>query len=224
MNQNCKTYIAGVFALFALSVSAFAGTYATITLDNTYTDWDGIATATTDATGDGDPVDFTEVYVANDDDYLYIRFTLDTATALNGTGSQIFIGIDNDNNTATGYDVYSLGIIGTEVAWQNDYPFAQDTGTFNSGTITDGAALVAGYNSVVSGQEIGISRSATFTDGGESIFPNDTISIIIYSNGTTADDVIGTVSYTFAVPEPSSAALLMSIVCLVSVATMRRKN
>jgi len=225
MNTNTSyTLAAGLLALSVTASTAFAGTFANITLDNDYTDWNGITASATDVDGDGNAIDFTELYVANDDDFLYLRFTLDSATQTNASGSQIFIGIDNDNNTATGFDVYSLGLIGSEVAWQNDFPFAQDTGIFNSGAITGGDGLIAGFNSVVAGQEIGINRSATFTSGGASIFPNDTISIIIYSNGTTQDDVIGTATYTFAVPEPSSAALLMSIAALGFVMVRRRQS
>jgi len=224
MTNKYKKQIAGVFALLALSVPASAGTFADITLDNTYSDWSGITASSTDITGDGNPVDFTNLYVANNSDFLFIRFSLDTAAELNLGSNQIFIGIDNDNNTATGFDVYSLGVIGSEVAWQNDFPFAQDTGVFNSGAITDGGALIAGYAATVAGQEIGLSRAATFTTGGGSIFPNDTISIVVYSNGTTLDDVIGAATYTFAVPEPSSTALLMSIAALGFVAVRRRKS
>ena len=221
MNNKYTINTVSLFALMTLAAPSFAGDFATITLDNSYSDWAGISPAATDVTTDGNPVDFTELYVANDDDYLYLRFTLDTAAALNGTNNQVYISIDNDNNTATGYDVYSLGLIGSEVAWQNDFPFAQDTGNFNSGTLTGGAATIAGYNSVVTGQEIGISRAATFDSNGSSIFPNDTISILVYSNGTTADDVIGTATYTFAVPEPTSTALILSVLSL-GITTLRR--
>jgi hypothetical protein len=48
----------------------------------------------------------------------------DTIT-FNGSPS-LFFPLDNDNITATGYNVYGLGEIETEVSWQNNFCFAQE--------------------------------------------------------------------------------------------------
>lgn len=70
---------------------------------------------------------------ANDDDYLYVlvgyQGMVDTNTA-NGSPS-VFHSLDNDANTATGFNIYGLGRIGAEVSWQNDFPFAQSAGNYN---------------------------------------------------------------------------------------------
>lgn len=206
--------------------SLLGGTFATINPDGDFSDWASVPIIATDSSGDGSPADFLQLQAANDDDYLYLRFTLASAAALNSE-VQVFISIDNDNNTATGFDVYGLGLIGSEVAWQNDFPFQQSTGVFNTGGgVTDGAAGISPFFSTTDSQEIRISRNATFTTGGGSIFPNDTIGIAMYSNGTAADDFIGTATYTFAsaIPEPSSVILILSgFTALIALGRIRRR-
>ena len=223
--KKLNKLVAGLMSMAAFSSVSYASTFADITIDGDFSDWAGIPVAATDVTGDGDPADFTDFSVANDDDFLYIRFTLDEAAALNVGGVQLFIAIDNDNNTATGFDVFGLGAVGSEVGWQNDFPFQQSTGVFNSGSIDNGGATIAPFNSTVTGQEIALPRSATFASDGTSIFPNDTIGIGLYTNGgTTTDDFIGGANYTFAVPEPSSVALLLSMTALGFVGFNRRRG
>ena len=203
-----KTVIgSSLFAFFALGASTFASVFANITVDGDFSDWAGIPAIVTDVSGDGSPADFLNVYAANDDDWLYLHFTMSGAASLNDA-VQLFIAIDNDSNTATGFDIFGLGAIGSDVGWQNDFPFQQSSSNFNSGDLDNGAAGIAPYFTSTNAQEIRISRSATFQSDGTSIFPNNTINIAFYSNGTTQDDFSGVGSYTFAIPEPATPALL----------------
>ncbi|WP_309383303.1 PEP-CTERM sorting domain-containing protein [Cerasicoccus frondis] len=222
---NTTKLVCGILGSLALSASAVAGTYANITIDGDFSDWVGVPILTSDTTGDGDPVDFFTLYAANDENNLYLRVVYNNPVGVNGANAQVFIALDNDNNTATGFDVYGLGLIGSEVGWQNDFPFEQTTGNFNTGNgITDGGASIALYNTTVSEQEISISRSATFTIGGATIFPNDTFAIAMYSNGTTLDDFIGAGVYTFAsVPEPAHYAMIF-VGLAGAITLLRRRN
>lgn len=214
-------------ALVASSVSASASTFANITVDGDFTDWSGITPLVTDASSTGDPIDFTEIYAANDNDYLYLRVVYGSAVNPNGSGAGPFLAIDNDNNVSTGFDVFGLAAVGSEVGWQNDFPFEQSSGTFNAGGITDGGAGISPFFSETTEQEYRISRSATFTSNGQTIFPNDTIGIAFYTtDGTTTDFIGGTsngANYTFAVPEPSQAAILIGALALGLTVLRRRR-
>jgi len=49
----------------------WAGTFKRITIDGSFADWAGVPVAATDDEGDG-AYDLRELYVANDDQYLYL--------------------------------------------------------------------------------------------------------------------------------------------------------
>ena len=91
----------------ALAINAsgqVTGTYANITIGSGFADWAGVPVAYTDEDGVNNPggVDFQNVYLANDNNYLYIRFTLqqpaDPISYYN-----TYIWLDGDTNPATGY-------------------------------------------------------------------------------------------------------------------------
>ena len=211
-----KLALAALLIVLA-GASLRAGTFANIAIDGNFSDWTTIPVLATDVAADGSPVDFLTLQAANDNDFLYLRFTLSAAADVNGFngGPSIFIAIDNDNNTGTGFDIFGLGAIGSDVGYQNDFPFAQSSSTFNSGTIDNGGAGIAPFFTNTDSQEIRISRAATFTSSGMTIFPNDTIGLAFYTTEGTSD-FMGTGTYTFAVPEPSTALLLTGFGALLS--------
>ena len=53
-----------------------AGTYKHINIDGDFSDWAGVPLASDEARNVGDVVSFQNLYVANDEDYIYIRFSL----------------------------------------------------------------------------------------------------------------------------------------------------
>ena len=185
-------------------------TYATINVDGNPADWAGIPVAGTDPTGDGTP-DIASLKVANDDDYLYVLVqyngAVDTNT-LNGSPS-VFLSLDNDANTATGFNIYGLNQIGADVSWQNDFPFAQDAATFNRGAVfTNGAAGISPYFSNTTVQEYRIARNATYSIGGgpaQAVFPNNTIKLASWSDHGSAAEFAGAVNYAFQ-SNPNDAA------------------
>ena len=206
-----------------LARNASAGTYANITIDGSFSDWSSVPVAYTDASGDGSPTDLATIQIANDANNLYLRLTYYTAVNPQA-GSGVFLAIDNDNNPATGFDVFGLGLVGAEAGWQNDFPFAQSNGVFNTGGgLTGAAALISPYFTVTTEQEYSISRSATFTATGTPVFPGDTFTLLEYTVDGTAD-VAGPVQYTFAaVPEPTSLQLA-GIGAMVFLGLARRRK
>jgi hypothetical protein len=219
-----KLIVIALLALCSLALRASAGTYLTPTLDGSGSEWASVPIAINDAV-DGVPIDVATVQIANDDNYIYFHVTFQVAVNPQ-SGSGLFLAIDNDNNTATGYDIFGLGAIGSDFGLQNDFPFEQATGVFNTGGgVTGGNGLIALYNTTVTEQEIAVSRAATFTASGNPVFPNNTIGVAFYSVDG-AGDFAGTATYTFAtVPEPSTLALAgIGLLMAVGFSAWRKKG
>jgi hypothetical protein len=164
-------------------------------------------------------VDLADTYLANDLDNLYVRNTYHGSLSL-GT----FIALDVDSDTSTGFDIFSLGLIGSEAGWQNDFPFTQSNGVFNDnmGMSGDyfgtGAALLVPFADV-SDRELAISLDIVFNNGNVPVFADDTFDILIWTDLSNGD--VGTpISYTLAVPEPH--ACLMIVLALAASAWFRR--
>lgn len=218
--QLCR--LAACAALILAAAPALAGVYRTITIDDSYADWAGVPVVNADGGDNFSGPDIGDTQIANDSQYLYIRNTFPNNLSL-GT----FLSIDVDENTATGYDIFGLGVIGSEVGWQNDFGFTQATGVFNDGVgltgdfFGGGHALLAPFANAGS-RELAISL-ANMRSGGGATFPDNTIRLMLWTDvGTGADglpvgfpgddgrnyDVTAVISYTLApVPECSSLAL-----------------
>ncbi|WOO40713.1 hypothetical protein [Rubellicoccus peritrichatus] len=219
-------YTALLLGIATMPVLASAGTFKTITIDGDFSDWDGVPVFTTDITTLGTPpLGFTALSVANDDDFVYLRVQYDGSHLVNSGANQIFITLDNDNDANTGFNIFGLGVIGSEVGWQNDFPFDQ-RGGFNSGSIDNGGASIAPFFTTTTQQEIALSRNATFTTGGTVIFPNDTFGLGVYVNTDASNYELiagtGSSAYTVAVPEPGHAGIFLAIGAIGIIAYRRR--
>ena len=164
--------------------------------------WESIASALSDPVGDGTP-DITSVKVANDLEHIYIRVEYNGSQALNtfeGSPS-IFLSLDRDRNPGTGYDIYGRGIIGSEVSWQNEEPFLQSRGTFNTGgSPLNAVPLITPYGIRTSFQTYVISREARFPDQPGSdgrIFPDEPFRFAFWSDGVNPE-FLGAIDYEFA--------------------------
>jgi hypothetical protein len=182
-----------------------SGTYKTITIDGSFSDWDGVPTLAWLPPGtSGTTLDLASLSMANDSSNLYLLLTYNTPVNPNA-GPSVFLALDNDSNKTTGFDVYGLGLIGSEVGWDNDGPFVQSNGVYNvyggvgvAGGVTNGNASIAPFYTVTTTQEYAIARSATFTSTGLPIFPNNTFNLMAFADPTPNYDLLGPVSYAFA--------------------------
>lgn len=180
--------------------------FATLTIDGDFSDWSAIPEILSDLAGDGVP-DIVSVKAANDSDYLYLLVEYAAATdtnAFNGSPSN-FISLDNDDNTATGFDIFSLGLIGAEVSWQNDFPFHQATGVYNTGaTFTNAVPGISPYASNAVAQEYRIPLTATYDagSGSQAVFPQDIIRLAMWSNDGVIAEFAGAFRYQLASPPP----------------------
>lgn len=209
----------------AIAASANAGTYKNIVADGAFADWDDVPVAATSPLSPGVAIDFSSLKIANDASYVYFLITYNAPVNTYDSGG-LYLGIDSDNNPSTGYGIFGSAAIGANAAFQNDFPFTQAAGNFNSGgTITrpDPGALygAAPYNTVTLQQEIALPLSAVQVDlssGGYSgpVFTQN-FGVEFYSS-----DTLGPVSYSLAaLPEPASIA---AVVALGSVALRRRRR
>ena len=127
MNRQTILSAAVITTLGLLGASARAGTFKTIAIDGDFTDWAGVPVLASDPTGDGAPIDYGDVQIANDANNLYLRVTYRTAVNPNVSPSS-FLSFDTDNNVATGFNIYGDNIVGAEASFQNDFGFEQRTG------------------------------------------------------------------------------------------------
>ncbi len=201
----------------ACGANAFAGTFANITIDGDTSDWAGITPAYTDEDGVNNPggVDFQNVYLANDANYLYIRFTLMQPADPISAGNT-YLWFDNDNNSSTGFHPFGNPNFGSSVMIIGDQAYQEAGGGFNEGTLTD--ANVAYGASAIPGTdfEFRIARNVTGVAGafaGVPLLDNSTIEVQLASETGGGDSLpsfpnYGALSYTFApVPEPTTFAL-----------------
>ena len=186
-----------LLALLALLAGPAAATLMPIQPDGDFADWSAVPLALTDTSGDdgSSGIDFGSVWVANDQDYLYIRFETG-ADVQPDEEQQMRLYLDTDMNAGTGY--YHGGI-GAELVWE----FGERQGTFYRG----GTAYIYHNDvgllmmpTVSSTQfEIALARDAVPANG-QSLFPGDTVRFLLRDAGSGGDLVpdSGGISYTFS--------------------------
>jgi hypothetical protein len=207
---------------------ASAGTYLTVSLNGEPSDFNGVPVA---FTGNAGTPDISTIQLANDNNYLYIgiTFTAPINLEFESGGGSLFLAFDTDSNPSTGFNVFGAGTVGSELGYQNDFPFQQSTGNFNSGSVNNGAALVAPFNnSSTSFMDIAVPLSSTFATGGAATFPNQSFDLAVYTQDLvppdTSDNFTGALAYTLAVPEPNSFALFMSGALVFGIVFRRRSQ
>lgn len=204
-------HITALWTASALAASAF---YANITIDGDFSDWNGVPEIGTDPSDNAGSIDLATMQAANDENFVYLRYTL--AESINPqSGGGIFLAVDEDNNTATGFDIFGLGLVGSEAGWQNDFAFEQSGGVFNTGFALDNATYTASpYNSATVSVEIRIPRIASHNNTALPIFPADggTVRFAFWTEEGADDFMSG--SYTFSAPILFSTSLVTSVAAL----------
>jgi hypothetical protein len=229
-NKKLKT-----FAILAATLCGFisntrAGTFQTITIDGNFTDWSSVPLLHADPQDSlVTTMDYGNIYAANDESYLYLRFS-NFNVASNGFSSRQNLFVDADNNILTGYLPGGAGggHLGSEMLIQGVSGFQEKNGGFNEGGIT-GLDLLRSPVGAGGEFEFRISRNATYTTGGQLVFANNTFAFVLESEDgprTTFDYApnTGALVYTFAVvPEPSSLSLLALGSAFATVGIVKRR-
>ncbi|MCC6821301.1 MAG: Ig-like domain-containing protein [Verrucomicrobia subdivision 3 bacterium] len=206
INPFGKTLVTIGFAC-VVAAGGMAGTFKNITVDGDSSDWVGVVPAYVNENGVNNPtgVDFQEVYLANDADFLYIRFTLqqpaDPISAWN-----TYIWLDNDNSSATGFHPFGNPNFGSSLMIINDQAYQQAGGGWNEGTLTTAGAAYGASAIPGTDFEFKIARNVTGVAGdfaGLPLLNGDQIGVQLASETGTADSLpawanYGTLTYTFA--------------------------
>jgi hypothetical protein len=187
-------------ALSAVVVTAQAGTYKTITIDGSFGDWAGVPVTYEDPADSPDSADYRRIYVANDDDYLYVRFTLERPANPFLSNANIFV--DTDNSFDTGYKA----VVGSEMLIQGGAAYDERGGGFNEGGV-NGLDWLSAPAGVATEFEVRIARKAAYAKDGAPVFGGDTLALLLeaedsnFARKETAPDTEGIV-YTFAPAPP----------------------
>jgi len=194
MNNLRKGLILFVFINFQLLFSQSKA----ITIDGVFDDWTSDLTTFVDTNETINGIDFLEIQVTNDSEFLFIKIKANTEFDL--TDNQILhelgIFIDTDNNTSTGFNIQQgygteLGVLFTELfAHYNVTPYSQVG-------FTD-IKLRAAPTVTSDEFEIAIGRHV-IPDGINPLFSSSTIKILL-KNDNNFDKLpnVGSVfSYTF---------------------------
>src|SRR5213593_1559542 len=178
-----------------------AGTYKHITVDGDLSDWAGVPVANTQPPDTTQSIAYTNIYVANDENYLYIRFAISTSDDPFTSRQNIFI--DADNNTATGFG--AGGYVGSEMLIQGGAGYQEKNGAFNEGGINGLGWLLAPAGPATE-FELRIARNATYASDATPVFAGDTIALLLESETVSftptewVPPVAGGLVYTFASP------------------------
>jgi len=154
---------AAAMAWLAVSAVGTAGTWAPgIVIDGNFDDWEGIPAVITDPIGDvSSGRDVKAIYMANDTQYLYVRIESDNSEAYAWSE---YLGIDGDNSTASGYNLFGLGI-GSDLLVSGASMFSQTTTSFNSGDANPNLLPAFGPYSASTNVELKIPLSTALPNG-----------------------------------------------------------
>lgn len=210
--QNGMTYVFAVRAEDSctpahedsntVSITVVAGankglsTYKTITIDGSFSDWTGVPWAYQGAP-DGNPVNYLQVQLANDAQYLYGHVILASPYALfSDYYSHIFF--DTALNAQAGYPV-SGALFGSEMMIESGYGYDERNGAFNAGGVSDlGWAIQPSASST--NFEFRISLGALYSDN-TPVFTNNTFRVLLQDDRGPECAVATGIEYSLAPAE-----------------------
>ncbi|MDB6019075.1 MAG: hypothetical protein JWR19_3564 [Pedosphaera sp.] len=193
-NNQLKKILSGiglacVCGLTALAQTNVTSTFKHITIDSSFGDWAGVPLAYTAPVGPTNAIQYENVYIANDQTNLYIRYTLYSprANAMANSFDNIFI--DTDTNASTGFssDGGIVGI-GSEMLIQWGSGYQEKNGGFNEGTINNLGWNIAGSPDSTD-FELVISLGATYASDSTPVFARNTIAVLLEGDDTSYTSV-----------------------------------
>lgn len=171
-----------------------------ITIDGSFQDWAGVAPLYSDPQEHPDSTDIKDVYLAHDEHYLYVRFSLHTAGDPFTSRNNFFLDADGDPSTGFG------GGRGSELLIQSGSGYQEKGGLFNEGGV-DGLEWSAAPSGAATEFEFRISRNATYGSDGTPVFISDQISLFLEAESST---------YARVEEAPDSGAVLYDLTALPS--------
>lgn len=165
--------------IILLGVSSLALSQSPIILDEDITDWNASHATYVDGADNPGGIDLLDMQVANDEEYLYVKFSVDRELALGNTlvAHTIWLAIDADNNPATGFQEQTG--YGTELAINFNGHYAWFNIPSPAVQVDFGEiGLHAAPTVTATTFEVAIPRDVK-PDGVNSLFSGDTIRLVI---------------------------------------------
>ena len=194
---NRFVLVSAIMALFVINSSVQAELLS-IQMDGDFSDWENVTALASDPANDGGSsgIDFRQVWVGNDENYLYIKFDT-TGEVQPDEGQSLRLYLDTDLNSSTG--TYFNGI-GAELVWS----FGWRNGTFKVGSSTydlnhSDIGLLVGPTVSNTQFEVAIARDAV-PGGGVDLFSGEDVRFIL-KDSSSGGDVFpnsGHVTYSFS--------------------------
>lgn len=192
-----KQILVTLFSLIILLAFADA---RRIDIDGDFSDWG--SALYTDNTGDiaSGSVDFGQFSIANDADYLYLRFSWSPALDLDNGDYEVKLFIDRDNNASTGI---SVGGIGADIVWYFSDKWGKVYGTSAGTENIRWPEVDYIQSSIITSDEIECRFSRTATVGGDPLFPSNSFKVLLADEtGNSLQDIVPNsgeiLSYTFS--------------------------
>ena len=129
--QGYALTVDGVEDRFGNSVSVTTPFRASILIDGDFGDWTGIDPVATDAF-ESEGYEFHQFWVANDDEFLYLRFSFHENIGQLPVDYFYQIFIDGDNDPSSGLTVSTIG---SSMMIENGSAWMQVGGNFNEGSV-----------------------------------------------------------------------------------------
>ncbi len=163
-------------ALLAVLLPMAHADQVEVTIDGDFEDWADVAVSIIDNNGDGTgAVDFTRVWLADDDRFLFVRIEAAEDFDLSDDNN-ILLYIDTDANTATGIKV---GGIGAELEWRPGSRWGTFDHNGNSTTVYNNSIRFRGAPTVTSNDfEMAVGRDM-LPDGSNTLFTGTEISVLL---------------------------------------------
>jgi hypothetical protein len=178
---NYTLSVKGVKDRFNNPATTTAPFRATILIDGSFDDWAGIASLDTETQDTPEGKEFKDIYVANDDDYLFIRFSFYANIGQLPVDAYFHIFSDTDNDPATGY---AAAGVGSEMMIENGSGYQEKNGQFNEGGVSN-LDFAIGPQAPSAEFECRISRKTTYANDGLPVYTGDTIALAFQLISTT---------------------------------------
>lgn len=173
------------------AVDGYTSHPSRIYVDGDGDDWSDLSVRHTDTPGDGGRVDLERVWIAHDEERLFLRLELGQAINLQ-EGNDLTLYVDTDNDPTTGQPALGLG---AELA----YTFGERSGRVlrdgEAEEVTHADVGLTSLPTVTSKTfEIAFDRSAA-PHGDESLFESDSLRMALTSDGDRLPDTDGGLGY-----------------------------
>jgi len=185
--------------------SGATGTYRSISMDGTFSDWAGVPWAY-QGNMDTNPVNFAGAQFANDTNYLYGHIVLYRPYApFSDYYTHLFV--DTDANSQTGYQVGGA-LFGSEMMVESGYGYDQRNGSFNAGSVTDlGWAIAPGGTGTEF--EFRVSLAAIYPDGTK-VFGTHAMRLLLQDDRGPETAVETGIAYSLATLQPGPLSIAQS--------------